>query len=66
MIRYINTNKYIRKFLRYHLWLCMVAAIFFYDSYRTEQIFHKERANINMMKEGQTAIGNFYEFYRNY
>lgn len=57
LIRFINTNSYIRVFLRYHLWLCIISAFFFYDSYGTEKSFLNEIHNIKNTTEGHTAIG---------
>ena len=33
VVRFINTNFYVQKFLKMHLWLCIAALFFFYDCY---------------------------------
>ena len=57
LIIFINTNYYIRVVLRYHLWLCIISAFFFYDSYGTEKSFMNEIHNIKHGVGGSTAIG---------
>jgi hypothetical protein len=60
LIMFINTNKYIRVFLRYHLWLCIISAFFFYDSYGTERSFLNEIHNIKASSDGSIAVGNLF------
>jgi hypothetical protein len=37
--KFLTTNPKVRKLLKLHIWICLVALIFFYDSYTTEQKF---------------------------
>lgn len=41
VVKFINTNQSIRKFLKVHLWLMMVAAFFLYDCFSSEEKLKK-------------------------
>lgn len=46
VVRFVNTNKYVKQFLKVHFWICFLALFFFYDSYNTEQKLSKEKDRI--------------------
>ena len=58
LIKFISTNTYVRIILRYHLWLCIISAFFFYDMYGTEKSFLNEVLNIKQQSDGNIATGN--------
>ncbi len=37
VVKFLNTNKGIKKFLKVHFWLCIIALVFFFDAYSSEQ-----------------------------
>ena len=41
VVKFLNTNPNIRKFLKIHLWLCIIALVFFFDSYTSEAKYKK-------------------------
>jgi hypothetical protein len=43
VVNFLNTNIYVQKILKAHLWLCITALFFFYDCYTTEARFKKEK-----------------------
>jgi hypothetical protein len=62
-IRFINTNYYVRVILRYHLWLCLISAFFFYDQWGTERSLLNEVLNIKQRSDGNIATGMFFCYY---
>jgi hypothetical protein len=55
VVKFINTNIYVKKFLKVHLWICLLALFFFYDSYTTEQKLGKEKDRIKHGAGGEIS-----------
>jgi hypothetical protein len=55
VVKFINTNIYVKKFLKVHLWICLLALFFFYDSYTTEQKLGREKDRIKHGAGGEIS-----------
>lgn len=55
VVKFVNTNIYVKKFLKVHLWICLLALFFFYDSYTTEQKLGKEKDRIKHGSGGEIS-----------
>jgi hypothetical protein len=62
VVNFINTNLFVQKILKLHLWLCIAALFFFYDCYTTEARFKKEK---NSLKTSSVS-GDALEIRKNY
>ena len=52
VVKFINTNVYVKKFLKVHFWLCLIACFFFYDCYQTEARYKKEKDRLKSTSMG--------------
>ena len=55
VVKFINTNRQVQKFLKFHLWICSAALFFFYDCYTTEIKYKEEKNDMKHSTMGSVA-----------
>lgn len=58
VIKVLTTSATVKTLMKIHLGCCLLAGLFFYDCYRTENMFQEEKHKLKYEGHGHMGSGN--------